>query len=89
MPEAQGESVIAKLRTLANLASVESVKRDGALIEITAFSRKNVLLIEDVSAMAARERWDVRELHADAGRLDEVFRAITTSDSARLRAAAA
>jgi ABC-2 type transport system ATP-binding protein len=77
------------LRTLANVASVESARRDGGLIEITAFSRKNVLLIEDVSAMAVRERWDVRELHADAGRLDEVFRAITTSDAARMQASAA
>jgi len=89
VPEIQGDNVIAKLRTLANVASVESARRDGGLIEITAFSRKNVLLIEDVSAMAVRERWDVRELHADAGRLDEVFRAITTSDAARMQASAA
>jgi len=89
VPEIQGDNVIAKLRTLANVASAESARRDGGLIEITAFSRKNVLLIEDVSAMAVRERWDVRELHADAGRLDEVFRAITTSDAARMQASAA
>ena len=89
VPEAQGETVIAKLKTLANLASIESAGHGGGLVEITAFSRKNVLLIEDVSAMAVRERWDVRELHADGGRLDEVFRAITTSDAQRMRASAA
>jgi ABC-2 type transport system ATP-binding protein len=89
VPEMQGDTVTAKLRTLAKVASVESARRDGGLMEITAFSRKNVLLIEDVSTLAMRERWDVRELHADAGRLDEVFRAITTSDAARLRASAA
>jgi ABC-2 type transport system ATP-binding protein len=89
VPEAQGETVTAKLKSLANLASVESARQEGGLIVITAFSRKNVLLIEDVSAMAVRERWDVCELHADGGRLDEVFRAITTSDAARVRASVA
>jgi ABC-2 type transport system ATP-binding protein len=31
------------------------------------------------------EKWDVKELYAEAGRLDEVFRAITTQDTARAR----
>jgi hypothetical protein len=31
----------------------------------------------------------VRELYAEAGRLDDVFRAITTQDTARAKAAAA
>ena len=42
-----------------------------------------------MSALAVREKWDVKELHAEAGRLDEVFRAITTHDAARKKAAAA
>ncbi len=33
-----------------------------------------------------REKWDVKELHAEAGRLDEVFRAITTHDAVRTKA---
>ena len=45
----------------------------------------NPLLVEDISAMASRERWDVKELYAEAGRLDDVFRAITTHDAARAR----
>jgi ABC-2 type transport system ATP-binding protein len=31
------------------------------------------------------EKWDVKELYAEAGRLDDVFRAITTHDAARAR----
>jgi ABC-2 type transport system ATP-binding protein len=59
------------------------------MVQITAFARKNALPIEDISALAVREKWDVKELHAEAGRLDEVFRAITTHDAARARAPAA
>ena len=89
VPETQRAAVMAELKAQANLASVEAEKRSDGLFEITAFPRKNALLIEDVSAFAVRQKWDVRELHADAGRLDEVFRAITTSDAARTRASAA
>ena len=35
--------------------------------------------------MASREGWDVKELYAEPGRLDEVFRAVTTNDAARAR----
>ena len=89
VPEAQRASVMADLKNLPNLANVESQKRGDGHCQITAFPRKTALLIEDVSALAARQKWDVRELYADAGRLDEVFRSITTSDAARTRASAA
>jgi ABC-2 type transport system ATP-binding protein len=55
------------------------------MVELTAFPKSGALLIENVSAMAVQERWDVRELYAEPGRLDEVFRAITTHDAARAR----
>ena len=47
------------------------------------------LPIEDISALATREKWDVKEFYAEAGRLDDVFRAITTHDAARAKANAA
>ena len=47
------------------------------------FSRGGALLIEEIGALAARENWKLRELYAEPGRLDEVFRAITTGDTAQ------
>lgn len=89
VPESQRDVVMARLKALPNAASVEGQSLNAGLCQITAFPRKNALLIEDVSALAVHEQWDVHELHSDAGRLDEVFRAITTPDSARSRARAA
>ena len=43
------------------------------------------LIIEHVSALAAAGRWDVKELYAEAGRLDDVFRSLTTQDTQRAR----
>ncbi len=85
LPAAQAEAAKAKLKTLATVASVEQLGRQDGTVEMTAFPKSGALLIEDVSALAVREKWDVRELYAEAGRLDEVFRAITTHDAARAR----
>jgi ABC-2 type transport system ATP-binding protein len=84
LPTAQAEAAKAKLKSLPNVASVEqSASADGA--QLTAFPKGGALLVEDVSRVAMAEKWDVKELYAEAGRLDDVFRAITTHDAARAR----
>jgi len=74
-----------KLAALPGVLSVEDVSRTDGVATITAFPRASTLIIEDVSGLAAHEKWDVKELYAEAGRLDEVFRALTTHDTQRLR----
>ncbi|MEJ0025141.1 MAG: ABC transporter ATP-binding protein [Rhizomicrobium sp.] len=88
LPAVQREAAAAKLKALASVSAVETTAaRDGAA-QITAFPKIGTLPIEDVSALAVRENWDVKELYAEAGRLDEVFRAITTHDARRKAGAA-
>jgi ABC-2 type transport system ATP-binding protein len=84
LPAAQADAVAARLKTIPAVADVQQAASNGDA-SVTAFAKDGALLIEDVSAMAARERWDVKELYAEAGRLDEVFRAITTHDATRAR----
>jgi gliding motility-associated transport system ATP-binding protein len=74
-----------KLAALPGVLSVEDVSRTNGVATITAFPRASTLIIEDVSGLASHEKWDVKELYAEAGRLDEVFRALTTHDTQRLR----
>jgi ABC-2 type transport system ATP-binding protein len=85
LPPANIDGVRARLKALSSVASVDQQQRSDGTIELTAFPRSGALLIEDISALATAERWDVRELYAEPGRLDEVFRAITTHDAARAR----
>jgi ABC-2 type transport system ATP-binding protein len=85
LPASQAESAKAKLKALASAANVEQIGRADGLVELTAFPKSGALLIEDVSRLVVNEKWDVKELYAEAGRLDEVFRAITTQDTARAR----
>jgi len=84
VPREQAAGVGARLEGMESVANVEENIVDGTAT-VTAFPRDGALLIEDISATAARERWDVKELYAEPGRLDDVFRAITTHDAARAR----
>ncbi|MGD0144373.1 MAG: ABC transporter ATP-binding protein, partial [Rhizomicrobium sp.] len=85
LPVARAEGAKTKLKALSGVATVEQTTRADGLAELTAFPKSGALLIELVSALAVSERWDVKELYAEAGRLDEVFRAVTTHDAARAR----
>ena len=78
-----------KLRTIPAIATVEQAVVGENTVQLTAFPKGGALLIEDIGRMAADDEWDVKELYAEAGRLDEVFRAITTHDAARAREARA
>jgi len=85
LPVAQAERAKSKLKSLNGVSVVEQIARADGNVELTAFPKSGSLLIEDVSALAVAEKWDVKELYAEAGRLDEVFRAITTHDATRAR----
>ena len=83
---AEAETAMAKLKLLPAVAQIER-KPAGDSVRLTAFPKSGTRLIEAVSALAAREAWTVQEMYAEPGRLDEVFRAVTTSDAARAKAA--
>jgi ABC-2 type transport system ATP-binding protein len=85
---AQAPSAVNKLKSMNSIASVEQLPPNNGAVRITAYPKKGALLVEDVSALATAEKWDVKELYAEAGRLDDVFRAITTHDAAKARGAA-
>jgi ABC-2 type transport system ATP-binding protein len=87
LPADQAALASTKLKALPSVANVEQNGGDDGLVQLTAFPKSGALLIEDVSALVVRETWDVRELYAEAGRLDEVFRSITTHDTQRSRVA--
>ncbi|HUO88283.1 MAG TPA: ABC transporter ATP-binding protein [Rhizomicrobium sp.] len=84
LPVREREGALARIKALPSVAAVETMTRNG-IVEFTAFAKKNALPVEDISALAVREKWDVKELRAEEGRLDEVFRAITTHDASRAR----
>ena len=74
-----------KLKALNGIASMEIAPR-GAETTFTLFPvsahESDVLLIDAVARLARDENWPVRALYGEPGRLDEVFRSLTRSDTA-------
>ena len=89
VPATDAADITKKLRTISAIAAIEQSPADGGAVQLTAFPKGGALLIEEIGRMAADDEWKVQELYAEPGRLDEVFRAITTHDAARAREARA
>jgi ABC-2 type transport system ATP-binding protein len=81
-PKAGIKTVVSKLEGLNQVDHVAII--GSAPVELRVFARKNVTsadLAGLLSETAMKEQWSLQELHAEEGRLDEVFRAITLPDT--------
>jgi ABC-2 type transport system ATP-binding protein len=66
----------AALRALPGVADVEV---DPRAARLTALPAPGQLPLAAISECAAREHWSLNELRLEAGRLDEVFRSVTSA----------
>jgi ABC-2 type transport system ATP-binding protein len=57
---------------------VREAEVDEHEFSVTAFPRDGASVLTTVTSLATERRWPVEQLRLEAGRLDEVFRAITT-----------
>jgi ABC-2 type transport system ATP-binding protein len=74
------------LSGIAHAASTEVLRDEDGVVEIRVYpdkTRPGAGLIGEVAALAARQKWQLEELHTEEGRLDEVFRAITLPDTVK------
>ena len=74
---------------LAALARVERVEVDERLppgIGWTVYPRDRASIIADVGELARLQGWQVDRLNTESGRLDDVFRRLTTRDTVLLAA---
>ena len=67
---------------LQRLAEVDHIEVDTHEYSVTAFPKRGATLLTVISELAAARRWPIEDLRLEAGRLDEVFRSITTQDAA-------
>jgi ABC-2 type transport system ATP-binding protein len=63
------------LAALPSVAEVEMSEREG---RVTALPRAGVTILPAVAELAAAQGFKLKELHLESGRLDEVFRSITS-----------
>ncbi len=79
--------VAMKLREIKNVDSATLLGEDPLSFRVTTkhHNAAGIPLAQAIGEVAAREGWKVLELHAEEGRLDEVFRSITLGDRATSR----
>jgi ABC-2 type transport system ATP-binding protein len=73
------QSVASAIGALGEVAETEV---DAQSARLTAFPAANRLPLQAISELAAKQNWDLTELHLESGRLDEVFRTVTGGASA-------
>jgi ABC-2 type transport system ATP-binding protein len=83
---ARADAVTDALGSIAGVASVERMKEDGGLIQLRAMPKAGALIAPDVAALLAERGLSVSELYVERGRLDDVFRKITSEEAARRHA---
>ena len=66
------------LEALSAAASVEVSLRSESRTELRVLPRPGRALIEEVGALARDRGWRLAEMHGERGRLDEVFREVTS-----------
>ena len=77
-----GEVARDELGRLPGVASVETGEASDGLLRLTVFPAAGGSVLAAVGGHARQRGWQVDELHLEHGRLDDVFRAITTTREA-------
>jgi ABC-2 type transport system ATP-binding protein len=67
---------------IARLPQVDTLELDPEQRSITAFPRNGQPLFHILSELAQQQHWQVNDLRVEAGRLDDVFRQITSEVAA-------
>jgi ABC-2 type transport system ATP-binding protein len=69
------------LSGLGSVARVEDVDRVRSSVRV--FAREGRPIVDEVSRVAREQKWSLEEIHVEQGRLDEVFRKVTTHGGAQ------
>jgi ABC-2 type transport system ATP-binding protein len=80
------DALSGQLAQIPGASRVEIVGETGGRVEARVFPDKaklNGSLTRSVAELAARQNWQLDEIHTEEGRLDEVFRAITLPDTVK------
>jgi ABC-2 type transport system ATP-binding protein len=69
-------------KKLQMLDGVEHIEANDKTCTVTAFPESNASILKGISDLTVQQDWPLEQLKLESGRLDEVFRTITTSTEA-------
>ncbi len=74
------DGMVEAINQIPGVASVEVLDAEDERVRLQVYPVDNASLAAPVSQLAREKGWAVEELHVERGRLDEVFREITSGD---------
>jgi len=77
-PKDNAEKIRQSLLNLSGVQKLEALMENNSTLSYQIFPKAQHPIIGEISQHARKQQWKVEELHVDKGRLDEVFRSITT-----------
>lgn len=81
LPNSLGDSPSEELKKVAGVSEVVIAQGRGDENRFTVFPKEGAVLIGKISDHATQAGWDVKALYVEEGRMDEVFRTLTTLDA--------
>ena len=82
-----GEALVrAALSGVAGIARIETAKGASGQLELHAIPRDGALIAAEVAALLREKSVPVEEIFVERGKLDDVFRQITTTEGEAYRA---
>ena len=81
--QAPTEAIVAELAKVQGVASIEPVTTDNGVARCMVFSRSGAVIVDGVARRVRELGWAVDELVVEPGRLDDVFRDLTTTGAKR------
>jgi ABC-2 type transport system ATP-binding protein len=80
---ARADAIAAALQGLARVDKVERLGAANGHVQLRAIPKDGAMIAHDVAALLAERTLPVAEMLVERGRLDEVFRKITSEEAAR------
>ncbi len=77
-PKDNVEKIRQSLLKLPGVQKLEALMENNSTLSYQIFPKAQHPIIGEISQHARKQQWKVEELHVEKGRLDEVFRSITT-----------
>lgn len=71
-------AIIEELKRIPQVAEVHTADTAGSDLSLVVWPRSGMSVIADIAALCRSRQWPVHELGVDTGRLDDVFRDLTS-----------
>nr|VFK44236.1 MAG: ABC-2 type transport system ATP-binding protein [Candidatus Kentron sp. SD]VFK48494.1 MAG: ABC-2 type transport system ATP-binding protein [Candidatus Kentron sp. SD] len=75
-----GEVIRSTLAKLPGVASVDLMAGSNGSTRVIAYSKEGESILNTINQMIRDRNWETEELYVEQGRLDDVFRAMTTGE---------